>query len=172
MTIAAAVVAIILIALAGGVYMIAPSLFGNSETTLPPVTPAPTAVLTTVPTLVQETVATPAITTIPTALVTTVPATASQILIPQTGVWVRVLYEGSFSGSAGAPGRFRDIAGTGNNIYQLSVRDEMVSAMIQKGDNSGKRLTVEIYSAGNLINSGSVTAPKGTVNINADLRTP
>jgi len=121
---------------------------------------------------VPETVATPATTTVPAALVTTAPATPTEVLIPQTGVWVRVVYEGSFSGSAGAPGRFRDIAGTGNQIYQLSVRDEIVSVMIQKGDNTGNRLTVEIYNEGDLINSGSVKAPKGTVNINADLRNP
>ena len=171
MAIAAAVVAIILIALAG-MYMVAPSLFLKGETPPPPATPTPATVLTTATTRVPETVATPATTTVPAALVTTAPATPTEVLIPQTGVWVRVVYEGSFSGSAGAPGRFRDIAGTGNQIYQLSVRDEIVSVMIQKGDNTGNRLTVEIYNEGDLINSGSVKAPKGTVNINADLRNP
>jgi hypothetical protein len=172
MAIAAVVIVAILIALATGAYLFAPSLFGKGETPLPPVTLAPTAVLTTVPTPVPTTVATPAITTVPVTLVNTVLTTAPQVLIPQTGVWVRVIYAGSFSGSAGAPGRFRTIADTGNHVYQLSVKDEIVSATIQKEDNTGSMLTVEIYNLGKLIKSGSVSAPKGTVNINADLRTP
>ena len=80
-------------------------------------------------------------------------------------------YDGPYSGTAGAPGRFRAITATGNNVYQLSARDEMVLATIQKLDNTGGKLTVEIYNEGKLIKSGSVTAPKGTVSINADLRT-
>jgi hypothetical protein len=94
------------------------------------------------------------------------------LVIPQTGVWIQVKYDGSFSGSAGAPGRYRDITGTGNHFYQLPAKDEMIWATVQKEDNSGKKLTVGIYSEGKLIRSGSVSAPKGAVNINADLRTP
>jgi hypothetical protein len=82
-----------------------------------------------------------------------------------------VKYEGSFSGTAGVSGRFRDIAGTGNHIYQLPIKDEIVSATIQKQDNTGRQLTIEIYNEGKLIKSGSVTAPLGTVDISADLRT-
>ena len=73
--------------------------------------------------------------------------------------------------SAGAPGRFRTIADTGNHVYQLPIKDEIVSATIHKQDNSGRKLTVEIYNEGKLIKSGSVTAPGGTVNINVDMRT-
>jgi hypothetical protein len=105
-------------------------------------------------------------------MVTAAPTEAPEVLVPQTGVWVRVTYDGTFSGSAGAPGRFRDIADTGNHLYQLPVKDEIVSATIQKQDNSGKKLTVEIYNEGKLMKSGSVAAPKGTVSINADLRIP
>lgn len=171
MAIAAVIVVVVVIALAAGAYLFAPSLFGKGETPLPPVTPVSTAVPTTVPTPVPTTVAIPAVTTAATAPVTTAPPAAPQLLIPKTGVWVQVKYDGSFSGSAGAPGRFRDIADTGNQLYQIPARDEIVSATIQKQDNTGKKLTVEIYSEGKLIKSGSVSAPKGTVNINADLRT-
>jgi hypothetical protein len=102
--------------------------------------------------------------------VTTAPTTAPAILIPQTGVWVQVKYEGSFNGTAGAPGRFRTIADTGNHVYQLPIKDEIVSATIQKQDNTGRKLTVEIYNEGQLVKSGSVTAPSGTVDISVDLR--
>jgi hypothetical protein len=165
--ITAGVVVIVVIALVAGAYLVVPSLFGKGGNTLPPATPATTTVVTTVPTPVPTTVATPAV-TIP---VTTAPTTIPEVAVPQTGVWVRVKYEGSFTGTAGAPGRFRDIADTGDHVYRLPVRDEIVSATIQKQDNTGRQLTVEVYSDGKLIQSGSVNAPMGTVNINADLRT-
>jgi hypothetical protein len=169
--IAAAIVVVVVIALAAGAYLFAPSLFGNGKTPLPPVSPASTTTLTTVPTPVPATVATPTVTTAATAPVTTAPTAAPQLLIPKTGVWVQVKYDGPFSGSAGAPGRFINITGTGDMVRQLSVKNEIVSATIQKQDNTGKKLTVEVYSEGKLIKSGSVVAPKGTVTINADLRT-
>lgn len=160
---AAAVIVIIIIALAAGAYMFAPSLFGRGETPLPPVTSVPVTVQTTVP---------PAMPTPEAPPVATVTATVvPQIIIPQNGVWVLVKYEGSYSGFAGAPERFRNINATGDNAYQLSVRDELVLATIQKLDNTGRKLTVEIYNKGILIRSGSVSAPKGVVSINADLRT-
>jgi hypothetical protein len=171
MAIAAVIVVIVVIALAAGMYLFAPSLFGNGKTPLPSITAASTAALTTPPTPVPTSVATPAVTTAATAPVTTAPTTVPEVIIPQTGVWVQVKYEGSFSGSAGVSGRFRTIADTGNHMYQLPIKDEIVSATIQKQDNTGRELTVEIYSEGKLLKSGSVTAPSGTVDISADLRT-
>ena len=166
--IAAAVVVVVVIALVAMAYLSAPSLFGRGATPLPVVTTAPTAVLTTAPTPVPTTIATlpPATGVIP------APTTIAEVAVPKTGVWVRVKYEGSFTGSAGAPGRFRTIADKGDHVYQLPARDEIVTATIQKQDNTGNKLTVEIYNEGALIKSGSVSAPKGTVLISADLRTP
>ncbi|MGB9175835.1 MAG: hypothetical protein WCB46_03755 [Methanoregula sp.] len=169
--IAAVAVIVVMIALAAGAYLFAPSLFGKGETPHVPLTLATTATLTTVPTPVPTTAATPAVTTAATAPVTTAPPASAVLVIPQTGVWVLVKYDGSFSGSAGTSGRFRDIAGTGNHVYQLPAKDEIVSATIQKQDNTGRILTVEIYNEGKLLTSQSVTAPKGTVDINVDLRT-
>jgi hypothetical protein len=170
MAITAVLIVVVVIALAAGAYFFAPSHFGKSVTPLPPVTPASTAALTTVPTPLSTTITTRAVTTPATVPVTTAPTTAPAILIPQTGVWVQVKYEGSFNGTAGAPGRFRTIADTGNHVYQLPIKDEIVSATIQKQDNTGRKLTVEIYNEGQLVKSGSVTAPSGTVDISVDLR--
>jgi hypothetical protein len=170
MAIAAVVLVIVVIALAAGAYLFAPSLFGKGETPLPPVTHVLTTTQTMVPTPELTTV-TGVVTPAATAAVTTAPTAAPQVIIPQTGVWIRVKYDGAFSGSAGAPGRFRDIADTGDHVYQLPVKDEIVSVTIQKQDNTGRKLTVEVYNAGKLITSGSVAAPKGIVNVNADLRT-
>ena len=83
MAIAAVVIVAILIALATGAYLFAPSLFGKGETPLPPVTLAPTAVLTTVPTPVPTTVATASITTVPATRVNTSLTTAPQVSSPR-----------------------------------------------------------------------------------------
>jgi len=167
--IAAVVLVIVVIALAAGVYFFAPSLIGMGGTPLPPVTPTSAAAQTTVPTPVPTTVATTAPVTVP---ATVAPTAAPGIIVPQKGVYVLVKYEGSYTGSAGAPERMLDISSTGNTVRQLPARNEVVFATVQKLDNSGKKLIVEIYSDGTLVQSGSVIAPKGTVNINADLKTP
>jgi hypothetical protein len=159
------VIVIVVIALAAGAYLVAPSLFGKGETLLPAVTAAPAQ--TTMP----VNVATPAITTAVTIPATVAPSVTPEIIIPQNGVWVLVKDEGHYSGSAGAPERFRAINATGNHVYQLSVKDELVMATIQKLDKTGEKLTVEIYSEGKLIKSGSVSSPEGTVAISVDLRT-
>ncbi len=165
----AVVIVMILIALAAVAYLYAPAFLGPGTT--PPVTPAPTTVLTPIPTILPTTViVTPEVTSATMASVTTAPA-AVEFLVPQTGVWLMVKYEGSFSGSAGAPGRFRIVNGTGDHIYQIPARDEIVTATIQKKDNSGRRLTIEFYEAGKLVKSGSVTAPSGMVILSVDLRT-
>ena len=168
MAIAAVAIVIVVIALVAGAYLFAPSLLGIGRSPLTPVTPVPTAV----PPETITTVAPPVITA-----TTTVPANAAatavpQIIIPQNGVWVLVKYDGPYSGTAGAPERFRTINATGTNAYQLSARNEMILATIQKMDNTGGKLTVELYNEGKLVRSGSVSSPKGMVSISADLRTP
>lgn len=169
--IAAVIVVVVIIALAAGAYLVAPSLFGKGETPPAPVTPVSTTTMITIATPVPTTAATPAVTTAATAPVIAAPPAASALAVPQTGVYVLVKYEGNYSGTAGAPGRFRDIADTGNHAYQIPARDEFITATVQKLDNTGRQLIVEVYSDGKLIKNGSVTAPKGTVTINADLRT-
>ena len=165
MVVTAVVVIVILVALAAGAYLFMPSLFGRGVTTPPPATPT----LTSAP--VPTTVATPEITATAKVPATTPVTATPPVLVPQTGVWVKVTYDGSYSGTAGAPERIRDITGTGDHFYQISAKDEVVIATIQKQDNSGKKMTVEIYNEGKLLRSGSVSAPKGTVSINADLKT-
>ena len=167
MAIAAVVIVVIVIALAAGAYLFTPSLFGKEGGLLAPVTPVPTAVPTPVATSVPTPVTTPAV-TVP---ATITPAATPGIIIPQTGVYVRVVYEGNYSGSAGAPERMTDISSTGNTIRQLAVKDEVIFATVQKQDNSGNTLTVEIYSNGKLVDSKSVNAPGGTVDMSTDLRT-
>jgi len=160
-TIAIATIVVVVIAVAAVAYLVGPSMFGKGGTAVP--TPAPATIPTTIPTPVPTTLSTPPATPV-------VPVTP-QVLIPQTGVFVQVLYDGAYSGSAGAPERMTDVSNTGNTVHQLAVKDETIYATVQKQDNSGKKLTVEIYNNGRLIQSGSVTAPMGTVALSIDLRT-
>ena len=98
------------------------------------------------------------------------PTTQVISAIPQKGVWVRVKYDGTFSGNVGAPGRFRDVSGSGEQFYQIPAKDEFVSASIQKGDNSGNPLTVEIYNDGVLVKSATITKPKGTIDLDVNVK--
>lgn len=165
--IAAGVAVIIILALAAVAYIIAPSFFGGGGTPLHTPTPVPTpsltASVTSLPTTEPAATAQPALsrTPVPPAVLTP----------PETGVYLRVTYDGKFNGTAGAPGRFRDIDDSGNHLYQLSVRDMIVRATIQKKDTGGGKLTAEIFSDGTMIKSGSTGAPRGIVDISVDLRT-
>jgi hypothetical protein len=170
-TITAIVVVVIVIALATGAFLFAPSLLGKGAAPLPPVTPVPTEPAPSVPTPAPTTVAEPMVLPATTIQVAATPTTAPVVVIPQTGVWVRVTYEGTYTGTVGAPGRLREVTGSGSQFYQIPARDEIISASIQKRDNSGNRLTVEFYSGGRLIRSGSLTAPQGILTLNVDLKT-
>ena len=107
----AVVVVVVVIALAAGAYVFAPSLFGKGGTPPPTVTPVPTAAQTTVPATVPTPVFTPVTTATAMAPVTTALTTAPVAIIPKTGVWLQVKYEGSFSGSA--EGALRALPRTG-----------------------------------------------------------
>jgi hypothetical protein len=156
-----AVLLVIAIVVAGAIFY-APGLAGIAATPAP--TPVPTLQATPLPTMPET--PTPA----PTAQVTVVPPTQVQNPIPQTGVWVRVIYDGNFAGSIGAPGRFREITGSKDQFFQIPARDEVVTASITKADNSGNPITVEIYNEGVLVKTATVTKPKGTLDLDVNLK--
>jgi hypothetical protein len=158
-------VLVVLAVVIAGIYFFAPAFIQH---TLPPVTPAPTPEPTqaaTMPPTPTET-----LTPVPTPKTTEVSPTQVQSAVPQTGIWVKVIYEGTYTGYAGASGRFRDIAGTGDQFIQLPVKDEIVSASITKGDNSGNPLTVEFYIDGVMVKTATITKPKGTLDLDIDLQ--
>jgi len=168
LAIAAVVAVIVIIALVAVVYIFVPSFFGGGSTPLQPATPAPTAPQTIAATPVPTTevpIATP------TPAVSSTPGAPAVLTPPDTGVYLRVTYSGKYNGTAGAPGRFRDIADSGNHLYQLSVRDMIVRSTIQKQDAGGGKLTVELFSEGKLLRTESTSAPKGIVDFSVDLRT-
>ena len=133
-----------------------------------PITPVQTAAPTVTATPVMTPAETP--TSLPVTEVTTPVPAETVRSIPQTGVWLRVQYDGAYDGTAGAPGRFRDVKGSGEQFFQIPAKDEFVSASITKLDNSGNPLTLEFYSEGDLIRAATMTKPGGTLSLEANLK--
>jgi hypothetical protein len=171
--IAIAALVVILAVIAIGGYFFAPALLGMTGS---PVTPVPTPVIATEITPIATTVpATPTqapVTATVTPPPTVVPTVTPESIIPQSGVWVQIRYAGNYSGIVGAPGRFANVAGSGDHFYQIPARNETVTATVQKLDNSGNVLTIEFYNNGRMIKSGSIKTPKGTLELFVSLNTP
>jgi len=109
---------------------------------------------------------------------TTLPAPSSQltpaptqIVIPQTGVWVRVNYSQNYRGRLGNPGSLRQITGSGDRFYQVDEKNRLVQVQIYKTDNTGNMLTVELYRNGQIIHRRSTTSPMGVVELLIDAET-
>jgi hypothetical protein len=149
-TLAYAAVLLLLIALvaAGAVLLF---MQGHGQTGIP-VTPATgVAQVTTVPPESRQT-ATP------------VPSITAP-LVPPAGVWVRVNSTAYYTGQVGNPEQLQQVSGTGDHFYRVLRSNRTVQASVQKQDNSGALLSVEIYRDGTLIGARSVTAPMGTVDL-------
>ena len=107
-----------------------------------------------------------------TALVPLPPSVAPALEnIPSDGVVVRVESSSTYLGAIGNPGSLRQVSGSGDQWYTVLNNDDLVSATIQKQDNSGSALTVEIYNNGTLLTSRTVTAPMGEIALLIDPKT-
>jgi hypothetical protein len=100
---------------------------------------------------------------------TTVTST-SQPIIPQTGVWVRVIYPGDFTGSIGSTGKMKPVTGSVDKVYQVPTIDETVTAVFQKKDNSTNKITLEIYKNEVFLQRKTSEIPNGIVEIWLDLK--
>jgi len=100
---------------------------------------------------------------------TTVTAT-SQPIIPQTGVWVRVIYPGDFTGSIGSTGKMKPVTGSVDRVYQVPTNDETVTAVFQKKDNSTNKITLEVYKNEVFLQRKTSEIPSGIVEIWLDLK--
>ena len=127
-------------------------------------TPAITTLATPLPTSKPQTPGTPLVTT----LVTPAP---TQLMIPPNGVWVRVAYPGTFTGSIGTPGDIREVTNSGDLFYQISTTNGTVAVSLQKMDGSSDKLLIEVYKNGAMVKQDSSVAPKGIVEIQFDLKT-
>jgi hypothetical protein len=110
--------------------------------------------------------------TSPPTVITTIPEpTPTQILIPQTGVWVRALYNGTYIGLIGTPGNQIEVTDTGDHFYQVSTIDGTVAAVLQKKDGSADKIVLEVYKNGVMVRRESTGTPKGIVEVQVDLKT-
>ena len=108
---------------------------------------------------------------------TTLPQTPVQIteaptpmVIPPDGIWVRVVYTGNYYGRIGNPGSLQGVKGSGDQIYTINS-DGLVQLQINKNDNTGNPLTVEIYRNGELITRKVRSAPMGSIELLIDTKT-
>ncbi|WP_321506720.1 hypothetical protein [uncultured Methanoregula sp.] len=85
--------------------------------------------------------------------------------VPPTGVWVRVSYPGTFSGSIGSNGDWKDIRGSGDQFYQLSMTSGVVEGFIEKSDSSKKNMVVGVYKDGSRVFVRNTDQPLGKVEI-------
>jgi hypothetical protein len=138
-------VVIVLMVICGGWFLLSLSMTGEiHKPDIPKVTPTP---------FIQQ---------------TTTPVPAG---IPATGDWVRVIYPREYIGQVGNPELLQPVHGTGDHFYKILNSDAIIQALIQKQDNFGDMLIVEVYTHGKLIGRRTVTAPMGTVEILLDART-
>jgi hypothetical protein len=156
-------IVIVILALVGGGIIYSTTLQGNPVApSVPVITPAIPPVATIVPTPIVQQTATPQ--------VTPVPPYQPPVIIPTTGVWVRVIYSGNFTGTVGTTGKMRLVTGSGDQFYQVPTIDGTVEALIQKLDGSGNTLTTEVYKNGQMVKRGTITAPRGTIDLRVDLK--
>jgi hypothetical protein len=93
------------------------------------------------------------------------------VIIPTTGVWVRVSYPRNYYGWVGNTGSMRGVNGSGDQIYKIAEGEGIVQVQIQKADTSGDTLTIEIYRDGDAISRRTVSIPMGSIELLIDAKT-
>jgi hypothetical protein len=130
---------------------------------LAPTTPIIT-VATTIPTLPPQSTRTPVVTE-------TITPGPTQVMIPPNGVWIRVLYPGTYIGLIGTPENQLAVSGTGDKFYPISTSDGIVAAVLQKKDGSGDKIILEVYKDGVMLKRESSSTPNGIIEFQLDLKT-
>ena len=145
-------------------------IFSNSLGTTPS-TPVIKPTITPIPTVITKTATpTPSPKPVVTQIVTQTPTSQPKFAIPPNGVWVRITYSGKYSGTYGTPNGQAPVEDTGDHLYPLSTIDGPVVASIQKMDGSSNTLTIEVYKNGVLSGNDTTKSPKGTIDIQVDLK--
>jgi hypothetical protein len=105
----------------------------------------------------------------PEPAVTALPSSPPQVWIPRTGIWVRVNYSGTFSGSLGTSRLMRQVNASGDQFYQIPTRGDIVDVSVQKQEGTRDELFVEVYRDGIIIRRGTTTTPRGTVDLHVPI---
>ncbi|MFZ0005754.1 hypothetical protein [Methanoregula sp.] len=160
---AAGVIIIVILAIAAGGFIVMKDL-QNPTVVQPVTTPQPT-VVTMMPTPTLSPVVTAAVTT------ESVPQT-TQLLIPETGVWVEISYDQNYTGWVGSPNTHQDVTDTGDHLYQVVTTDQAAAVSVQKMDGSGDELKVTVYNNGEAVKTASTTQPNGIIDLQVSFVTP
>ena len=97
--------------------------------------------------------------------------TTAPVMVPTDGVWVKVMYNGTFLGTYGNPGSLKEVRGTGEEFYLIKNSNALVQASFTKQDYYGDTLTVGVYNNGTMVRQFTTSAPKGMISILVDPKT-
>lgn len=90
-----------------------------------------------------------------------------QVTIPVTGVFLKVSYLGSFSGTYSANGFEQKVRNSGTRLYEITNATGNVTASFSKEDGSTKHdITVELWKNGKSLTSAKNSTAFGKVSIN------
>ena len=161
--IATSAIVIIILLIAGTAFIYPGFMLPKTSVPLPPSTPVPTAV------------GTPAVAVTPVQTPFQQPATVSATLlqtdVPATGIWVKIVYDGEYTGTIGTGGRLVEVRGTGGRLYRVpAASTDTVEVSIQKLDTAGLPLTAEVYNNGMMVQRKTIITPKGTLVTAVDLK--
>jgi len=113
--------------------------------------------------IMKNPVATPAPAQVVAAAPTPDPSVALKP-VPANGTYVRVTYNGPFSGSITANGQSRLVSGSGDQFFQFSLGGGgQIDGFMEKPDGSDRPLVVQVYRDGSLVTSAGTTKPTGVV---------
>ncbi|WP_428368175.1 hypothetical protein [Methanoregula sp.] len=96
--------------------------------------------------------------------------TITPLTIPPSGIWIRIVYPGTFIGTVGNPGYLYQVSGSGDKFYKTLRSDGFIQATVRKLDYSGDTLTVEVYVNGSMIAHQAVAKPMGEINLLIDAK--
>lgn len=95
----------------------------------------------------------------------TIPTT---VAVPGTGIYIRVSYLGSYSGTYSADGVIHSLQDSGDKLFKVENTSQTISASFKKTDRSIKQtLSVEIWKNGKILQSASTTELFGRANVSA-----
>jgi hypothetical protein len=103
-------------------------------------------------------------------MTTTIASQSTQVQVPSTGIWVRVMYPGTYTGLVGTPGNQKEVTDTGDHVYSISTADGIVAVSLQKMDGSADKIIAEVYKNGIMVKTSSTVTPRGIVEIQFDLK--
>jgi hypothetical protein len=114
---------------------------------------------------------TPQTTTVPSATQTgtgtTIPTIKqpTPVIIPVTGLFVKISYLGGFNGTYGINGVMQKVRNSGDRLYTIDSATGNVTATFSKEDRSSHALTVEIWKDGKLLTSAANSTAFGKVSV-------